>query len=338
MAIYRCNKCGSASELPQEAVGTTMDCRQCGQPVTVYDTVFFVRKVLEKYFALQTSLKRAEAESVAEEPQGQTISPPAQPGGSATGLEGINVFNTNLISSDLQHGPIYAWFSDRKIDIQPNHKAVDTTGFYDEVAVEIGRNYELFKMVVDQLRYAQSKNHSGVNFNLSKRAQKEAQAIVAFCRQLYDYSFVSKYFYQKTEKIVRLGVQGSPQIQGFFAGEWLEWFALMQVLEVCQVARKQVSCARNLTLTFPNEDIHELDVFFVLNGNEPVCIECKSGEFRPTIDKYVGLRKRLGLDPSRFVICVAGLPEDQAVGLGSMYDLTFVNESGLRRHLESLIS
>ena len=334
MAVYRCNKCGGIAELPQDAVGTTVDCRQCGQPSTVHDTVFFVRKVLERYFAMQAALKRAQAESDAAE---DSAKQGPQEQARSNGLEDINVYNTDLISTDLQHGPIHDWFSTKNIKVQPNHKAVDTTGFFDEVAVEIGRNYELFKMVVDQIRYAQSKNHTSVSFNLSKRAQKEAQSIVAFCRQLYDYSFVSKYFYQKPEKVVRLGVQGSPQIQSFFVGEWLEWFALMQVLELCQESRIRLSCARNLSLTFSNEDAHELDVFCILNEKVPVCIECKSGEFRPVIDKYISLRKRLGLGKTQFILCVAGLPDDQAAGLSSMYDLTFVSERGLRIHLESLV-
>jgi hypothetical protein len=78
-------------------------------------------------------------------------------------------------------------------------------------------------------------------------------------------------------------------------------------------------------------------VFFILNGKVPVCIECKSGEFRQSIDKYTGLRKRLGLEKAQFIVCVAGLPGDQASGLSSMYDLTFVNEQDLRPHLERLV-
>lgn len=331
MAIYRCNKCGHLAEVTPEAVGTNGNCPQCGHPNTVYDTVFFVRKVLEKYFALRTSLKHVQADA-----QDNKEALEAQEPERLSSLEGINVYNTDLISTDVQHGPIHDWFQARKIQVQPNHKAVDTTGFFDEVAVEIGKNYDLFKMVVDQVRYAQSKNHTSVNFNLGKRSQKEAQSISAFCRQLYDYSFVAKYFYQKPDKVVRLGLQGSPQIQSFFAGEWLEWFALMQVLEMCQEQRTAFSCTRNLSLVFANEDRHELDVFFILNGKVPVCIECKSGEFRQTIDKYVVLRKRLGLEKAQFIVCVAGLPDDQANGLSSMYDLTFVSEQGLRPHLELL--
>lgn len=50
-----------------------------------------------------------------------------------------------------------------------------------------------------------------------------------------------------------------------------------------------------------------------------MCIECKSGEFRESIDKYVDLT------------------DQQARGLSAMYGLTFVNEQGLAPHLQGLL-
>jgi hypothetical protein len=73
---------------------------------------------------------------------------------------------------------------------------------------------------------------------------------------------------------------------------------------------------------FPNEDLHELDVFFLVDGATPVCIECKTGEFRQEIDKYLRLKKRLGIDRSQFILCCTGLTDEQAAGLSSMYELT----------------
>ena len=148
---------------------------------------------------------------------------------------------------------------------------------------------------------------------------------------------MARYFYQKPEKIVRLTLQSSPRIQSFFAGEWMEWLAMMQVLELCQERRIDLSLARRLSVVFPNEDLHELDLFFVLNGSTPVCIECKTGEFRQSIDKYVTLRRRLGLEKEQFVVAVVGLSEEQGRGLSSMYDLTFVGESGLGPHLGRVV-
>ena len=72
-------------------------------------------------------------------------------------------------------------------------------------------------------------------------------------------------------------------------------------------------------------------------GQAPICIECKSGEFRRDIDKYLRLRKRLGLDKSRFILCAADLTEEQAAGLSAMYDLSFVNLQTLGAHLQRLV-
>ena len=55
------------------------------------------------------------------------------------------------------------------------------------------------------------------------------------------------------------------------------------------------SCARGVKVVFPNEDLHELDVLIQVGAQTPICIECKTGEFRRDIDKYLRLKKRLGL-------------------------------------------
>jgi len=324
MAIYRCNKCGYLTELSTEVVGTSMNCPQCSHPNSVFDTTFFVKKLLEKYFALLASQKRMQAE---ENSQEATAAP------ETASLVGINLSNTDQIATDLQHGPIHDWFEARKIQFQPNYKAVDTTGFFDEIAVELGNNFDLLKTVIEPIRHAQRIGKPGIYVNLSQRSQNDAKELTAFCRRLYDYALVAKYFYQKEQKTIQLTLQSSQQVQRFFNGEWLEWYALMQVLEFAQKNRKNLSCARNLSLSFPNEDKHELDVFFTLDGDKAVCIECKTGEFRPSIEKYATLKKRLGLSKASFVICVLGLPDEQASGLSSMYELTFLNERGLAEHL-----
>jgi hypothetical protein len=327
MAIYRCNQCNHITEHAAESVGSTLKCPKCGHPNLVYDTTFFVKKVLEKFFALQASLKRIQAESESKEASLPTLPP---------NLSGIDLYNTDHFSSDLQHGPIHDWFAARKIQVKPNHKAVDTTGFYDEIAVELGKSLNLLGKIVDQIRHAQTREFTSININLTKHSQKEAQIITAFCRHLYDYSFVTKYFHLKAEKTIRLHLQSSPNIRSFFAGEWLEWFALMMLLEFSQEHQISFSGTRNLSVVFNNDDLHELDVFCLLNGNIPICIECKCGEFRQSIDKYLTLRKRLGLNKKQFIVCVSGLPDEQATGLSSMYELTFVNEQGLKSHLAAL--
>ena len=107
----------------------------------------------------------------------------------------------------------------------------------------------------------------------------------------------------------------------------------MKLLAFFQEKRRAVSCTRNLSVVFPNEDLHELDVFFLVDGDTPVCIECKTGEFRQYIDKYITLRKRLGMKGNNFILCITGLSDEHARGLTTMYDLTFTNELDLPTQL-----
>ena len=169
-----------------------------------------------------------------------------------------------------------------------------------------------------------------------RRSSKDAQAVNALCRQLYSHTFFARYHYQKPEKIVRLTLQTAPAVRQFFNGGWLEWHALLELLNQLQEKGKTFSCARGVEVVFPNEDLHELDVVCLPDGRPPVCIECKSGEFRRDIDKYLRLRKRLGLDRNRFIICAADLTQEQATGLSTMYELTCVNLQTLAPHLAGL--
>ena len=68
-----------------------------------------------------------------------------------------------------------------------------------------------------------------------------------------------------------------------------------------------------------------------------LCIECKSGEFRRDIDKYLRLAKRLGIPKAQFIICAADLSDEQARGLSAMYDLSFANLQTLPDHLQRLL-
>ena len=104
-----------------------------------------------------------------------------------------------------------------------------------------------------------------------------------------------------------------------------------------QAGGRAISCARGVKVTFPNEDLHELDVVFLPQGQTPICIECKTGEFRQDIEKYLRLKRRLGVERSRFIICATDLSDAQAAGLNSMYDLTFVSLGSLRAHLKTLL-
>ncbi len=338
MSIYRCNQCGFISEEAITPIGNKLPCARCSTPSTVYGTAFYVEKLVERYLSALREIKVLQEPDSAP-PAAQTASHDSTTTAirtSPSALLNVDMHNTTLLATPEQHAPLKAWFAARQIDAHFDHSLVDTSGFFDDAACMIGNGYALFGELVKRVRFAYLKSHSGVNLELVNLSQKDAQAVNALCRQLYSHTFFARYHYQKPEKIVRLTLQTAPAVRQFFNGGWLEWHALLELLNQLQEKGKTFSCARGVEVVFPNEDLHELDVVCLPDGQPPVCIECKSGEFRRDIDKYLRLRKRLGLDRSRFIICAADLTQEQAAGLSAMYELTFVNLQTLAPHLAGL--
>jgi hypothetical protein len=327
MAIFRCNKCAHLQEQPDELAGESIACPQCGNPAPVHATMFFITRLLDKYFEARREITRLQAGSAGE------LDAPSVAATAPLPLDEIDVSNTDHFASELQHGPIYDWFSHKQIRIQVNLQGVDTTGFFDEVAVSIGRNLLVLNEVLERIRSAQRREYASTTIHLGKKSDEEAHDIVTFCQQLYDFSFVAKSFHDRQEKKVRLILQSAPGIRRFFEGEWLEWYALMRCLEYAKERKQRFSCARNLKITLQNDESHELDVFVLIDGSVPICIECKTGEFRKDIDKYLSLRKRLGINGKNFIMCITGLSDEHAKGLTTMYDLAFTNERELATQL-----
>lgn len=335
MPIYRCNKCEFVSEDSTSTIGSKISCGRCGTPNTVYGTVFFIEKLVERYFA---AVREINAFKNQDKPGIEaSIANKEAPATSKSALANADIFNTTLLATSTQHAPLKAWFSARQIEAVFDHSLVDTSGFFDDAAQIIGENYALFANLIDRVCFAYRKSHSGVNLELGALSQKDGQAVNSLCRQLYDHTFFARYHYQKPEKIVRLTLQTAPAVRQFFDGGWLEWYAFIEVVNQLKERGRVFSCARGVKVVFPNEDLHELDVVVLLNDQSLICIECKSGEFRRDIDKYLRLRKRLGLERNRFIICAADLTDEQASGLSAMYELTFVNLKSLGKQVQSLV-
>jgi hypothetical protein len=351
MPIYRCSQCALVSEVAIAPEGGTIPCSRCGTPSPVYETVYYVQRVLDRYFEL---LREVNALKQAGKTETPAVSAPAPSAHSAPAKPGVgtkskpqpaaeppldlgDINNTKQLATAQQHAPLQAWFAKHQIEATFDFSLVDTSGFYDDAARQIGDGFELFAELIDRVRYAYRKNQSWVNLALADLSQKDGQAVNNLCRQLYSHTFFARYNYQKSEKIVNLTLQTAPAVRQFFDGGWLEWYAFMQLIIQLTERKRSFSCARGVKVVFSNEDLHELDVFVLPDGQPPICIECKSGEFRRDIDKCLRIRKRLGLDKNRFIICASDLTDEQASGLSAMYDLTFVNLKSLGKHLQTVI-
>lgn len=329
MAILRCNNCNSLREVPNEHAGKTVKCPVCEQPAPIHDSVAFIKKVIEKYNLLLA--KYRELEQLASPKDSTSVGVCA-----ASSDEEIDLHNTTAMRNSAQFKPIINWFENKQIQVDVNLQALDTQGFYDEIAVDLGNNFDVLQNILEKIKKTQRSNYTTVSLNISKQSQKEIKLITDFCKDLYDYSFVAKYFYNKNEKRIHLTLQTAPAIINFFNGEWLEWYVFMKLVKVFYEKKDLFSCLRSFTINFPNEDKHEIDIFFLINSRIPLLIECKSGEFRSMIEKYNRLRKRLNIDKASFLVLVLGISEEQTNGLTNMYDVTFVNEKNFISHISQL--
>ena len=329
MAILRCNNCNYLREVPNEHAGKTVKCPVCEQLAPIHDSVAFIKKVIEKYNILLAKYRELEQLAPLKDSTSVVVS-------ATSSNEEIDLHNTTAMRNSTQFKPIIDWFETKQIQVDVNLQALDTQGFYDEIAVDLGNNFDVLQNILEKIKKTQRSNYTTVNLNISKQSQKEIKLITGFCKDLYDYSFVAKYFYNKNEKRIHLTLQTAPAIINFFNGEWLEWYVFMKLVKVFYEKKDLFSCLRSFTINFPNEDKHEIDIFFLINSRIPLFIECKSGEFRSMIEKYNRLRKRLNIDKSNFLVLVLGISEEQTNGLTNMYDVTFVNEKNFISHISQL--
>jgi len=329
MALFRCKRCGHLREVEGNYIGKAVKCPKCSNTSQVYDTVSFVNALIKKQIIQRDELQELRSKACGKEDEVKNSG--------ADFMQEIDIYNTKVLTNADKYAPILQWFENRNIQVQINQEAIDTTGFFDEIALTLGNNYSVLKFVSDQIKYIQNKGYDNVKLQIGSKTTKEIMEITSFCKEMYDYSFVAKYHYQKKDKTIRLTLQAAPKIREFFNGIWMEWFTLMELLEFFRDDNINASCMRNINISFASGASNELDIFFLTNNGQAVCIECKTGEFRQDIDKYLKLRKNLNIHENQFVICVFGLDEGQAQGMTSMYDLTFTNEASLIKHIKKLI-
>ena len=247
-----------------------------------------------------------------------------------------NISQDEEYTSISDYSIVTDWFAKNNIAVEVDEDAIDTRGFFDEVAITLGNNFDTLESVLEQIRFIQRKGYDTVKISLEKKSAHEIEIIKRFCQELYDYSFVARYFLDKKKNAIYIELQKAKKIVNFFNGLWMEWYVYMMLLSLFDKQELPSTLLRGLKITHPNRDKNELDIFFVI-GDVPIVIECKSGEFRRDIDKYIILKKRLRLSKKQFIICAIGLDGMHTDGLTNTYDITFKNQNNLIQYIEEII-
>ena len=340
MAIFRCNKCKYIKEVPNKYINEIVKCPKCTKENKVYETIVFAKKVISIYTSKQEEIN-IQKENIKQ--LNDNINKQKKE---------IDNLNTKIILSNKNvdnisnseefileedYKLIVDWFNIKKINVEINLDAVDTRGFFDEVAILLGNNFHILDKVLDQIRYIQRKGYDTVKILLENKTKEEIAIIKNFSQEVYDYSFVTRYFYDRKKNAVYLELQKATKIVNFFNGMWLEWYIYMMLLDFLKEKQISHKIIRDLKITYSNGEKHELDLFLLVN-NTPICIECKIGEFRRDLDKYIKIKKHLKVDKEQFIICIVGLSKNQTDGFTNTYDITFTNQNNILEHINNIIS
>ena len=62
MSVYRCNHCKHIGENLQQNEQTQAKCANCGHDVTVYDTVYFIKNILNRWAAAVRELNALQSQ------------------------------------------------------------------------------------------------------------------------------------------------------------------------------------------------------------------------------------------------------------------------------------
>ena len=335
MAVFICDICHHIQETSNSNIGKNAKCPKCQESNPILDTLVCIKNLSEKNFLQSKLLDKLKQESQKNnrlETKCDTIKVY-----DSIPIDDFDIHNTDIFSKKSHYYPIVEWFKKQGIETKVDPTMMDTTGFFDEVAIHIGDYFNVVDSIIQQIKYIQSKKYNTVKITLTKKSNKETKQIKEFCEMLYDYSFIARSSFDKKNKVIYLTLQEIPKIKSFFNGCWMEWFVLIKLISLFKENNITPPLVRSLKISFSNNDTNELDIFFINKQKEPVCIECKTGEFRQDLNKYFSLKKKLNIKKENFILCVFGLSNEQAKGLTSMYEITLVNESTLIDQIKSLI-
>ncbi len=93
------------------------------------------------------------------------------------------------------------WLKKRQIQAVVDKKALDISGFFDEVAVSLGDNLDCLKPLIAQITWAGRKGYDTTSLELPSNPG-EVAVIKKFCHELYEYAFVTKVIYTKENKVL----------------------------------------------------------------------------------------------------------------------------------------
>lgn len=318
--LQLCPHCGVCSTKP-----TAKFCAHCGQalPASI-QSVGADQPLLHTILAEIQSLRGeivALRNALTDQAQ-QRITPPQMPTLAAS-AEPPAITESSATTPQR----LLEWLAARKISVKEQRQPEAADSVFDELALFLGERFQTLHRLHDTIRKHLG---SGTSFSLSmsNRSQEEIANTTQFCKLLSDYAFLTAFKYNRDTKTIYATPQRDGKVINFFTGGWFERFVMLKIQALIAEYNGSTVWLNNPKIVLPNGDDFELDLLFLVD-QQPLWIECKTGDYQAYIGKYVQMRKLLGIAPEHALLAILGISDDLAQKLSSVYPITVINQTQL---------
>lgn len=220
---------------------------------------------------------------------------------------------------------VFDWLTANYVTIRSYRQQDSTDAIFDELAIFLGDRYEHLSRLHELIRRSLS---TGINFtlNLSSRSEQEIADCTQFCTRLNYFAFLSSYRYNKYNKTIHASPQRSGNVVSFFSGGWFERFVYLKTLSFLVQNGIEYTSIVQPQITLPNGDDFELDLFLLID-NQPLWLECRTGEHSAYLAKLPNIRKLLSVSKHRAILVILDMSDKQCADLTKMHDITVANEN-----------
>ncbi|MGJ3251896.1 MAG: hypothetical protein ACFE0J_12295 [Elainellaceae cyanobacterium] len=233
-----------------------------------------------------------------------------------------------------------AWLETNRVNVESHRQLESKIDIrFNDIAVFLGKHFNhlepLYRRIKQSLR-----NHTDFRLSLKDDPHKQRKISLGtqFCRKLKDAAILSSpRYYFSNEKFFRGSLHPEPDVINFFNGSWFEYFIADQVIDLLNRRDLNYQYLRNLTVSSPNSDSFEIDLFFLIEG-KPLWIECKAGaDYDSSLRTYSQRRELLSLSQSSSLLVVLDLDEDLAEIRTERYGITVANREIFLQKIEKLL-
>lgn len=329
-----CSVCGTVS-----TKANAKYCAKCGEAlinVSSSKTLSIAtgEKELEILQAMLQELKTitAEMQSLKCEVQGRNSdSLPKQ--AFVASIESIDVPPEKL--TEERTSLLLSWLKNQHIDVKEYRRPEDEDEVFDALSMFLGDKYESLSRLHDLIR-KNLQTGSSFSLNLSGKSQEEIANNTNFCSQLNVYAFLSSYHYNSSAKTIYATPQKMGKVTNFFNGGWFERFVVKKISALFSENGLSYECLSNPKIVLQNGDSHELDMLF-FEGEQPLWIECKTGDYQAYINKYSTIRKTISVPKRRSVLIVLGIADALSAKLTSIFDITVASQGNFLEKIRSTL-